>query len=131
MGLPGDIPLVTVIGQWQDLAGGYCSGRVVFSPTALTRMVDTASSIAVMPGAQTAYLNLTGSISIQLPATDAPALAGTPFLYSVAVVLTDSVGKPLAPYSFQLPLPSAGPSTVNVTTPQYAVNGASVTLPGN
>src|SRR5690242_20570588 len=132
MALPGDIPLITVTGQWEDLMnGGYCSGKVVFSPNALTRMVDIASSIAIMPNKKTAILNATGQISVQLAATDTPALSGTPFLYTVAVILSDSTGTPLGPYTFQLPLPAAGPGTVSITTPQYAVNGASVTLPGN
>lgn len=136
MTLPVDIPLITVIGTWLDWQGYPCAGKVVFSPTALTRTVDSASSVALMPMAQTAILDNAGSISISLPATNAPQLViPSGFLYSVGVNLKTGPTAPisgqfLAPYSFQLTLP-VGSSTVNISTAQYAVNGASVTLPGN
>lgn len=129
MALPGDIATVPVIGKWLDGQGNPCTGKVVFSPRVATRFVDTASSVVIMPERFQVVLDATGSISTTVIATDAAALVSTAgFMWHVAVLLNDSTGQQLSPYSFILVAPGAG-GTINISTAQYAVTGNSVGLP--
>lgn len=132
MTLPADVPLKTVTGTWLTFDGQPCAGTVTFSPVALTRVVDNGSSIALMPIRTVAQLDQTGSIDVQLIATDAPSLTFLGNWYwQVGVLLSAADGDRLGPYAFQLFLPTSGPASVCVTTPPYAVNGFSVTPPQN
>jgi hypothetical protein len=129
--LPADVPLKSVTGTWLTLDGQPCGGSVTFSPAGgLTRMVDNGSSVVLMPTRTVAKLDQTGSINLQLIATDPPALTFLGNWYwQVGVNLTAADGDRLAPYAFQLFLPTSGPASVNITTAAYAVNGFSVTPP--
>lgn len=129
MALPADIPTVTLTGTWIDWTGQPCTGTVTITPTALTRLVDTANNTAIMPATISVTLDDTGSISVQIPATSTPALAGSDgMVYTVGVNVTAANGQQMSPYSCQVVAPAGSPP-ICVTTPQYAVTGASVSLP--
>src|ERR1700731_4244403 len=103
MALPGDITKVPVIGTWLDGQGNPCSGKIVFSPRIATRFVDTASSVVIMAERFTVTLDNTGSIPPSVIPTDAAALVSTAgFMWQVAVLLNDSTGQQLSPYSFTM-----------------------------
>ncbi len=124
-----DLTYVPVIGTWVDQSLQPCSGYVVLSPQVATRFSDFASNIAVMPQRMVIDFDGTGSISTQVIATDCPALAGIAgFMWSAAIVLNDSTGAQLSPYSCVFVAPGAGP-TIDLSSPQYAVLGNSVSLP--
>lgn len=133
MTLPADVPLKTVTGTWLTFDGQPCAGTVTFSPAGgIPRAVDNGSSVALMPTRTVIQLDQTGSINLQLIATDPPTLTFLgPWYWQVGVNLAAANGDRLAPYAFQLYLPTSGPATVNVTTAPYAVNGFSVTPPQN
>lgn len=124
-----DLTYVAVTGTWADQSLAPCSGYVVLSPQVATRFSDFATNIAVMPQRQIVDLDGTGSISTQVIATDCPALAGIAgFLWSAAIILNDSTGAQLSPYSCVFSAPGAGGS-IDLSSPQYAVTGNSVSLP--
>ena len=139
MTMPGDVTYVQLTGTWLDGTGQPVNSlpivgplsKVVISPRVATRWADYASSVTILPQRQTVYLNSTGSLpgGTQVVATDSPALAGVNGMsYQVAVILYDSTGAQLSPYSFVLLAPAAG-GPINISAPQYAVTGNSVGLP--
>jgi hypothetical protein len=81
---PSNVSLVTVTGTWADLSdGGSASGEVDFEPTAV--LVDGTSTppLIMRPEPQTAILDATGSISVQLMATDDPDVSPTGWAWRV------------------------------------------------
>lgn len=134
MTMPADVIQVPIIGTWLDGNGLPCNSVrsfVVFSPKIPTRWSDIASNTAIMPQRKQVYLDTNGSISTTLIATDCAALAGIAgMVWNVGVLLWDNPGlQQLTPYSFTMTAPSGTVGSINISAPQYAVNGTSVGIP--
>ncbi|HEY1820408.1 MAG TPA: hypothetical protein VGG83_10795 [Trebonia sp.] len=132
-----DLTSVAVIGTWLDatLQAAYppvnsgLVSRVVITPLIPLRYSDFATNTAVMPQRQVVPLDDTGSISTSVIATDCPALAGIAGLqYVAAVLLYDSTGHQIAPYSITFVAPG-GTGPVVLSAPQNSVAGPGVGVP--
>lgn len=139
MTMPADIAYVTLTGTWLDITGQPVNSNpavgpasyLVVSPMVPARFVDIASNIAIMPARQTFYLDDTGSVpaGTQVIAIDAAALAGIDgFQYAIAMVLYDSTGAQMSPYSI-IATPTTGSPPYCLTTPWLAAIGMSVGVP--
>jgi hypothetical protein len=130
MTLPADVVTVPVIGTWLDGTGAPCSGKVIFSPQVATRLVHVADNRVIMPERSTVLLDASGSISTSLIATDQASLAGVGgFTWTAAVLINDSTGQQVTPYSFAFPVPSGTIGAIDITNPTYALSGTSNGLP--
>jgi hypothetical protein len=98
MSLPSGLPTVTVTGSYRDYLGNPMTGRVLFIASGMLK--DSTDKISIAPLAMTAILDLTGSISIALVATDATGITPTGFNYRVVERLH---GLPESVYYIQLP----------------------------
>lgn len=141
MTYPTDIDYVQIIGTWYDgyrqpaippIGAGLVS-RVVITPLIPMRYSDVTSNVVVMPQRLVFPLDDTGSVPTnpvsQVIATDCPALAGIPGLqYVAAVLLYDSTGQQLAPYSITFVAPG-GLGPVSLTSPSSSVVGPGVGVP--
>lgn len=81
MPLPGDLSVVQVTGSYVDLQGNPIAGQVRFTPRAT--VVDPAFNQIIIAGPITATLDVFGSFSLFLPATDDPDVTPTNFTYLV------------------------------------------------
>lgn len=131
MPFPVDYVLVPVHGQWWLDSGAVASGSVTFV-SSIGHVVDIATGAIIMPGNLTVPLDNTGQISVNLPSTDDPTIAGIPFYYTVTVDIRGQdtyTGALIVPYtsSGTLELGSAlGPGTPLPTLPALfvqSVNG--------
>lgn len=141
MTYPGDITYVQLTGTWYDgyqqpavppAGSGYFS-RLIITPLIPMRYADIVSNVVVMPQRQTVLLDATASIPVspvtQVIATDCPALAGIAGLqYVAAVLLYDSTGQQLAPYSITFVAPG-GTGPISLTSPSSSVIGTGVGVP--
>lgn len=140
MAYPSDVTFVSLVGTWYD---GYQQpvntdptvgpvSYVVISPVLPTRMADYASNVAIMPQRQVVNLVAPGSVpnGVQVIAVDCPALAGlSGSWYAVSMLLWDSKGQQLSPYTCVI-TPTTGSAPIVLSSPQLAVIGNSVGVPG-
>ena len=80
MTLPVGLDKVTLTGKYQDVHGDPLSGTVTIEGP--TWIVDTVNNI-VFTYCETQTLDLNGSFSVDLVATDATGVVPNPFTYSV------------------------------------------------
>lgn len=139
MSFPGDVTFVTLTGTWIDGYGQPVNtdpnvgpvSYIVISPVVPTRLADYSSNVAIMPQRQVVDL-VAGSVpsGTQVIAVDCPALAGLAGAwYAVSVLLWDSKGGQLSPYSC-IVTPTTGSAPINISAPPYSVIGNSVGVPG-
>lgn len=81
MSLPAGVPTITVTASYRDFLGNPLTGRILFVPSGI--LTDRTDKVTIAPVVMTAILDLTGSISISLIATDATAITPTGFTYRV------------------------------------------------
>lgn len=87
--LPGDFTLITITGKFIDLAGNPVQGTVTFTPSYTKVLDDTANTVSIVPITLTATLDVTGAISINIPATDDPDVIPVGWSYLVSYNFTD------------------------------------------
>ena len=103
MSLPADLTLVTVKGNYVDLQGAPLAGVVTFEfPQAI---VHTASNTKIFPETIEAYLDLSGSFEVEVPATDDPDIAPTGFTCRVTEILE---GRTAVCYNIEIPWDTDG-----------------------
>lgn len=83
-----NLDLITVTGTWILANGNPGEGTVTFTPEVI--LIDPATDEIVLPVAFTVTLDATGSISVQLPATDDPDLVPVNWVYRVV----ENIGTP-------------------------------------
>lgn len=81
MPLPNDFNTVTVYGSYVGVDGVAASGTITF--TARYRLRSAATKIVILPGAVVATLDINGSFTTELPATDDPDIAPDGWAWSV------------------------------------------------
>lgn len=139
MSFPGDVTFVQLTGTWLDGFGQPVNtdptvgpiSYIVVSPVLPTRLSDYASNTAIMPQRQVVNLTTGGTVpnGTEVIAVDCPALAGlSGAWYAVSVLLWDSKGAQLSPYSCVI-TPTTGSTPIDLSAPQYSVIGNSVGVP--
>jgi hypothetical protein len=116
----GNLNTVTVVGKYVLLNGQAASGTVTFKST--TVLVDAAAHEVVMPVDITASLDGTGSISLDLPATNDPDISPSNFTYTVVENITGTTGRT---YSIQVPYNTSGNLDLSTIAPVSPSSGGS------
>lgn len=101
MPLPTDYVTIPVHGEWTLPDGNPASGTVTFD-VSIGHVVDIASGVTIMGSTVSVPLDLYGKMTVPLPSTDDPTIAGVPFSYGVTVRIDGQVpytGTLLVPYT--------------------------------
>lgn len=102
MAIPASYNTGIVKGKYTNLDGSAASGKVTFTPRAL-RIVAIQNETVVIPRPLSVALDITGSFSITLPATDDPDISPLNFTYSVVEDINGGGG---AKYDLYVPVGS-------------------------
>ena len=105
MALPAGLSTVTVTGTWLTPDGTPRTGTVTFTPEPSV-LTSAAHGVFVL-GSTTAQLDGTGSVSVELLATDDPDVTPVDWTYRVEQALSGSAGTERR--SFPLSLPEDAP----------------------
>lgn len=117
--------IVNVQATYADLSGNALSGTVTFTPQLASDAKDGAYKQIIIPLTVSATLNASGKISVNLPASDDPAITPNGWTYSVV----ETIGSFLNTYSITVPWQTVGVLDLASIAPAVSSSGlASYTL---
>lgn len=127
MPLPGNVSTGTVIAKFIDSAGAAASGTVTFTPSpAAIKNVTAAPPTFILPKPVTATLDVNGSISVELVATDDPDNSPVDWTYLASFAF----GGNLRLDAFSFELPSATTVDLAVVAPTATAEGEIIVARG-
>jgi hypothetical protein len=126
MPLTSNLSTVTVSGTYVDIQGNPIAGQVGFTPRAV--LTDTVANQIVVPKKVTVTLDINGSFSTTLPATDDTDLTPYNFTYYVEELFTGGrtydinvpAGSSLNLADVAAAILSTGAGNTYITTSQYS-----------
>lgn len=128
MPLPGNVSTGTVVGRFMDSAGQPVTGTVTFtpSPRAIKNITASPSPTFILPQPVTATLDVNGTISVTLIATDDADNNPVNWTYAASFAF----GSGLSADTFSFALPSDTTVNLAVVAPAASSNGAAIIARG-